>query len=191
MSKYFINFPKVQHDLTNEGQKVELTNILRRFKVESSLKNTTGVYNKYVIKDGDRPDIIAEKYYKDAGFAWVVLLFNEINDPIFDWPLDTYNFEEYIKGKYGSLAAAQAEVHEYRQIIREKEVKYDGRIIEKKYIVVDKTIYDTLTEQFKESVSKYDWEVEENEKKRNIKLLDTRYLQKLKDEVKDILRNGI
>ena len=114
MSNYFSYFPVTDHDLTNIGQKVKLTNILRRFKIPSSLSERTDVYYEYDIQDGDRPDTIAEKYYGDAKYAWLVLHFNDIEDVIFDFPLSTYDFEEYIKGKYGSLASAQSEVHEYR-----------------------------------------------------------------------------
>jgi len=63
MSNYFSYFPKTPHDLTNNGQTVQLTNLLRRFKVQSSVANRADVYYEYDIQDGDRPDTIAEKYY--------------------------------------------------------------------------------------------------------------------------------
>jgi hypothetical protein len=41
------------------------------------------------------------------------------------------------------------------------------------------------------TVSKYEFEEEQNEKKRKIKILDKRYLNKIRDEVEDILRNNV
>jgi len=191
MSKYFRYFPTTQHDLTNIGQKVDLTNILRRFKIESSLKSQAQVYHEYSLQAGDRPDTIAHKYYGDSGYAWLVLMFNEIHDPIFEWPLFNTDFDDYIKGKYGSIASAQATVYEYRKVLAEKQVKYDGTIVPKRTVVIDSTTYSSLSESERESVSEYDWEVEQNELKRQIKLVDKRYVPQIRNEVKNILRNGI
>lgn len=191
MSNYFSYFPKIRQDLTNVGQTVELTNILRRFKVKDSVKSRTDVYYTYDIQAGDRPDTIAEKYYGDSAYAWVVLHYNDIEDPIFDWALFNQDFDNYIKGKYGSIATAQATVHEYRRILTQKQTKVDGTVVPERYVVVDRTTYDTLSFTEKQSVSKWDWEIEENEKRRKIKILDKKYLSQITGEVEDILRNGV
>lgn len=190
MSKYFRFFPTVQHDLQNEGQKVLLTNILRRFRVQPSLKDNSKVYHTYNIQAGDRPDTIAHKYYGDSGYYWLVLLFNEIHDPIFGWPLFNQEFDDYIKGKYGSIPAAQGLTDHYRKILTQKQVKYDGTIIPERYITVDETTYNSLGESERYAPSCYDVELELNEKKRQIQLLDKRYLSLVRDEIKNILRNG-
>lgn len=189
MSKYFRFFPDVKHDLTFEGKSVLLTNILKRFKFHESLKKTIGVFYEYDIQDGERPDTIAAKYYGDPGYGWVVLLFNDKYDPIFDWPLFGYDFDQYIKGKYGSLSEAQAQVHEYRQILNQKETQVDGTIKQEKYIVVDQTTYNSLNGAYRKLVNKYEWEIEENERKRKIKILDKKYLPQIRDELQYAVRN--
>lgn len=191
MSEYFSYFPTVEHDLTNVGQKVDLTNILRRFIVRPDVTERADIFYEYDIQSGDRPDTIAEKYYGDAKLAWLVLHFNNIKDPIFGWALFDQDFERYIKGKYGSIPAAQAEVHEYRHILAEAQVKYDGTRISKRYVVVDETTYNSLSPTVRESVSKYDWEIEQNDARRTIKILDKRFVDKVRDEVQVILRDGI
>ena len=189
MSEYFSYFPQITHDLQDEGRNQQLTNILRRFVIKSKIKDRADVYYEYDLRSGDRPDTIAEKYYGDSDLAWVVLLYNEINDPFFGWALFDQDFEEYIRGKYGSIPEAQGEVHEYRQVLNEAEVKFDGTRVPKRYVVVDETTYNSLGQGVKESISKYDYEVEENEKRRKIKILDKRYIEQIRDEVKDILRD--
>mgnify|MGYP000870257444 CR=1 FL=1 len=202
MSNYFSYFPTIDHDLTNQGQTVKLTNILRRFKIPNSLANKAEVYYEYDIQDGDRPDTIADKYYGDSKYAWLVLHFNNISDVHFDWPLDTYNFEGYILGKYGSLAAAQAQVHEYRiylskirdgvKVPATAEVLFDGTSVPARVVVVDEQTYNTTASNFQNAVlSAYDYEIEKNESKRSIKLLDKRYLGQVRNEVEDVLRNGV
>lgn len=191
MSEYFTYFPTIEHDLTNVGQKVTLTNVLRRFIVRNDLQERADIFYKYNVQEGDRPDIIAEKYYGDADLAWLVLHFNDIKDPIFEFPLFGRNFDNYIKGKYGSVPSARAEVHEYRRILQEKEVKFDGTIIPERYVVVDLTTYNTLNPTARRTIYKYDWEEELNEKKREIKILDKRYTDKVRDEIETVLRDGI
>jgi len=191
MSNYFKFFPTTPHDLTNVGQKVDLTNIIRRFKIRPDLLTDTRVYYNYEIQSGERPDTVADKFYDDSSFYWLILLFNKIDDPIFEWPLFNYDWEQYIKGKYGSISSAQATVHEYRKILNEKTVKYDGTIIPERYVVVDSTTYSGVNPSSRQSISKYDWEDELNEERRKIKILHERYLSNITKQVKSILKDGI
>lgn len=191
MSNYFSYFPTVQHDLTNIGQTVNLTNIIRRFKVKSSLLTDTRVYNEYSIQAGERPDIVADKFYDDPSYAWLILLFNEIDDPIFGWPLFNKEFDDYIIGKYGSISSAQGTIHEYRKVLTEKSVKFDGTIIGKRAVTIDLTTYNTLGESVRESISKYDYEEELNDKKSEIKILKRRYVSEVRKQVQGILKDGI
>jgi len=191
MSRYFRYFPTVQYDLIQNGNPITLTNIMRRFVVESKLKDQINIFYDYTIQAGDRPDVIAEKYYGDANLAWLVLHFNDITDPFFGWGLNDVDLENYIRGKYGSIPAAQAEVHEYRQVLNEAQTFYDGTVVPKRYVVVDQTTYNSLSESSRESVSKFDYEVEQNDKKRQIKILDKRYVDQVIAEVKTILKDGI
>ena len=240
MSKYFSFFPTTQHDLTNIGQTVQLTNILRRFTIDSAVKDNVGVFHEYTIRAGDRPDTIAYKYYGDSGFGWVVMMMNEIHDPIFGWPMFGDDFNQYIKGKYGSVPAAMSETHEYRKTITNRQTLTNGTIIPHRYVVVDNSVmsssaysgsteyekgdtvvYTSYDEEAganktkayiyvnstaatgvappKEShwqvagnpITKFEWEVEQNEAKRNIKILDKRFLNTIKNELRTILRNGV
>jgi hypothetical protein len=191
MSIYFSYFPLVAHDLTNEGKNVLLTNIMRRFKVKSSVKDNTSVYYDYDIQAGDRPDTIAEKYYGSSSLAWIVIHYNDIIDPFYGWPLFDPDFSEYIRTKYGSISASQSTVYEYRQILQEKQTLVDGTIIPEKYLVVDQTTYNGLTELERVAVTYWDYEIEENEKKRKIKILDKKYVPQLRAEVEKVLRNNV
>jgi len=191
MSEYFSYFPITKHDLTNIGQTIDATNVLRRFIVRASVQERSDVFYEYNLQSGDRPDVVAEKYYGDPDLAWLVLLFNEITDPMFDYPLFDRDFETYIKQKYGSIPRAQSIVHEYRQILNEKSVKFDGTVLEKRYVAVDETTYNTLSEANRELITKFDHEEELNDEKRSIRLLDKRFLNQVKSEVEVILKDGI
>lgn len=188
MSNYFSYFPTTYHDLRNTGRKTEVTNILRRFKVKTSLQQRTDVFYEYSIQDGDRPDVIAEKFYGNAKYAWVVLHFNDIIDPQFGWPLFGADFDRYIIGKYGSMASAKSTVKNYYKVIRNAFVRNDGTRVPKYEVVVDLTTYNSLSPTARRSETQYDWEVEQNEERKQIRLIEPRYLSQLVDEVETILQ---
>lgn len=188
MSNYFSAFPTTEHDLENDGSHVSLTNILKRFKFRTTAEDFGANFYDYEIQYGDRPDIIAEKYYGDPDYAWVVLHYNGIHDVRFDWPLFNEEFENYIRGKYGSIPEAQAQVKGYYYIKTPARVLNSGVSIPEQLLEVDLDTYNTLDPSVRKSVSAFDWEDEQNELKRNIRILDERYLEQISDEVTSILR---
>ena len=103
MSKYFNYFPQTFY--TSDGVTVgSFTNIISRYSFEKSFKNNTAVSYEYDIQDGDTPEIIADKFYDDSERHWIVLMFNDITDPQFDWPMDYRTLISYIDEKYSASA---------------------------------------------------------------------------------------
>lgn len=67
-------------------------------------------YYPFTIRSGQRPDQIAEAYYKDPNLAWLVYHSANVVDPYYGWPLDNQSFSEYIVDKYGSFPNAQKKI---------------------------------------------------------------------------------
>lgn len=191
MSKYFRYFPTTTNDLTQTGNQVEVTNILKRFAFRTEVEKNDAVFYDYVVQAGDRPDTIAEKYYGDSRHAWVVLHFNNIEDPVFGWVLFGEDFERYIEGKYGTVSAAHSTVHEYRKILTQRSVRNDGSIVPERYVVVDETTYNSTPPTSRRLISKYDYEAELNEERGKIRLLDERFLADCVAEAKTILKSNL
>ena len=187
MSNYFSFFPKIQHDLKDTAKKTELTNILRRFKVKTKVKNLVGTYYDYTMHEGDRMDSIAQRYYGDSNLAWVILHFNDIVDPYYDLPLFGKQFSDYITEKYGSVTIARATIKNYFRILQQEQLLIDGTRIPKEQIVVDLKTYNTLSASNRDSESAYEFEERLNDDKKNLKILDKRYLNQLVKEVKSVL----
>jgi len=188
MSNYFSYFPTTFHDLRNTGRKTEVTNILRRFKVKDKLKDNVGIFYEYSIQEGDRPDVIADKFYGNANYAWIVLHYNDIIDPFFDWPLFGENFRRFIISKYGSVATAQATVKNYYQILSAEFIRNDGTRVPRREVVVDQTTYNSLSPTDRRTETAYDYEVELNEDRKQIQLLEPRFVSQAIDEVETILQ---
>lgn len=204
MSKYFNYFPKTFYTNSNNATSLEsVTNIITRFGFESSLKDNISSFYEYEIKDGDTPEIIASKYYKHPERHWIVLLFNDIIDPQFDWPMDYGTFTGYVDTKYkanGGISWAKNinNVHSYYRVST-RTSDFDGtQLIEKFQItqeeyantgisVVSYTLQDksTVTETISTEVKSYfDYEIDLNEAKRNIKLLKPEFVSTVEKEFK-------
>ena len=183
MPYLFRSFPQVNYSLKKNKNFELLTNITLRFKVRDIIKNRTAIYFDYVVKDSDRPDIIASKYYDDPSLDWIIFLVNDIVDPYYDWPLNDESFDSYMRTLYGSTAEAKSTVFEYRKIINNQSVRFDGKIIPKRTVVVDLNTYNSLAATDREQISAYDYYFEQNTEKRKIKILDKQFVSSLVREV--------
>lgn len=97
---YFKSFPLTIFEFN--GQQSAVRDILRRAKFLTEYKDITDLYNTYTIKDGDTPTSLALSYYGSTSYHWVILMFNEIHNIYFEWPLEYLALENYCKDKYGA-----------------------------------------------------------------------------------------
>ena len=205
---YFDTFPLViASDYKNNA--ILLTNLMARVEIIPSLLRNPLLFYSYDVKESDRPDIVANKYYDDSNKYWMVLYANEIMDPLYDWPLTSQQFDAYLKNKYSQAAGGDAfvltyttgTVQEYRKTI----TTYDSTSLETttKTVVVDLTTYNSITtgsvtQTFssgasvtrtisKTPVSIYDYEIELNEAKQNIKLINSSYSNQLENDLKTLM----
>jgi hypothetical protein len=104
MAKFFNYFPKTVYTAnTNSSGLDTVTNIISRFGFEQKLKDNSAAFYKYSIQDSDTPEIIAHKFYENSERHWIVLMFNDILDPQFDWPLDYKTLISFIDEKYKDI----------------------------------------------------------------------------------------
>lgn len=215
MAKYFNYFPKTFYSSNNNSVGVDsVTNIIARFGFENSLKQNSSAFYKYNIQESDTPEIIARKYYDNSERHWIVLMFNDIVDPQYDWPLNESVLINYIDTKYTSNGSANTpaqtglawamdtnNVHSYYKIVTR--TSFDGtQIIEK--LEIDANTYTNLNETTntfaledgttitqtvtKEKESYYLYEVNLNESKREIKLLKPEFVSAVEKEFKKVIK---
>lgn len=220
MAKYFNYFPKTVYSTDTKSNALDtVTNLIARFSFEQKLKENSSVFYFYDIKDGDTPEIIARKFYENIERHWIVLLFNDIVDPQFDWPLESRTLNEYIDRKYSSpeyadtantsvsglsWAKSLSNVHSYYKVITE--TTFDKTTVQKLQVddltYANNTLMQNGTNQnyllgdntsvnikiTKETKTYFDYELEENEKKRKIKLLKPEFVSAVEKEFKRVVK---
>lgn len=106
--RYFYKFPKTTYN------NALCTDITKRVTILDVYNNDPTNYHKMTIVNSIRPDHIADQYYNDPMFDWLVYLGNGIIDPYYGWYLDTDDFNKYIVKKYGSIEQAQKKIKHYQ-----------------------------------------------------------------------------
>lgn len=195
--QYFDTLPKVVY--TNNGVSQIYTNLMARASVMPEFLKSPSIYYKYSIQEGDTPEIIAAKYYNDSYRYWIVLFTNQLLDPQWDWPLTGQTFENYMIKKYSEVNPKNV-VHHYEKTI--KQYNTASMITTENTVVIDDVDYqiqDNMSYvafiggeevQFqitKTAISLYEHEYKLNETKRDINLLNVRYVEELEKQLKKLM----
>lgn len=217
MAKYFNFFPKTYYSANNSPSLDTVTNIIARFGFESALKENSSAFYKYSVRDSDTPELIAYKYYNNAERHWIVLMFNDIMDPQYDWPLQYQPLLDYINNKYSANNYADtantnisgltwamnvANVKAYYKYVTTTNNVDGTKMIDKIELDADTwgntsisttnyTLQDgtsVTVEITKDKLSYYDYEQEVNEAKREIKLLKPEFVPQVEKEFKKIIK---
>ena len=179
MSEFFQHYPQISYDISGtKPVKVKtVINLMKKAKLKGLVVDDIVSYYPYSIMEGERPDHVSEKIYGNVKYTWLIFLINNITDPIYDWPLATREFGAYIKNKYGSLVTAKSTIHHYEQILRTRvEATGTTEAIPEARIEIDLTTYNTLDEASRNIKYCYNWEVDRNEAKRDIKLIGRNFV---------------
>lgn len=197
--QYFKTLPKIIYTDKNKVSTL-YTNLLARVSFIPEMLNNSLNFYTYSVQDDDTPEIVAHKYYNDVNRFWIVLYCNEIIDPQWDWPLAYTQLNKIVENKYENPNA----IHHYEKVITKtsRGSENDQTVVEK-YVISGEEFLHLLYENpfgiaptstfelptgFVDisvqpvAVSNYDYEFEQNENKRNIKLLNKVYADQLESE---------
>lgn len=89
-------------------------NLLKRVSFDDKVKNFVTNFYAYTLNRGDRIDTVAFDYYDDVDFDWLIYHINDIIDPHYDVALGDFEFENYIKKKYGNERNAKRKIVYYQ-----------------------------------------------------------------------------
>lgn len=130
--KYFENFPSTIYTFDKNTVNQQLvTNIFARSRFLKEISENTDIAYEYNIKEGDTPDIIADKVYGDSNRYWIILLFNKISNPYYEFPMKNDVLETYITKKYSqTLNESQSTIHHYEKQIT-KTTTSNGTVLSK------------------------------------------------------------
>jgi hypothetical protein len=186
-----------QSQQTNRNSSYDYTrvkNLFRRAKIRDDFFKNATAFTKYKIIGEERPDQVAEKIYGSSEYDWVVLISNNILNTRTEWPLSDAEFSNYIERKYTEAELASAHHYETTLVTdsRGKMIVPAGKIVDSNFTVkyYDDILDVLVTKNPVKLVSIYEYEIQQNDKKRNIYILRPRFLQTAIDDMRRIMSYG-
>ena len=170
---YFNKFPLLAYDIKGDKVRKLLPDILKRVKLRSVIKSGGMVFEKYDVKDGEKPEDIAFKWLGDAELHWIILMTNNVTDRYYDWPMNQVQFAEFLTDKYGDNVDA---VHHYEVTKDSGRTTSNGPSDYSHLVEVNSDTDNAI------SISNRQYEEREQDKKRQIQLLNKSFLGVFIDE---------
>ena len=187
---------------------IRIKNIFRRVKIQDWIAENTNFFNKYTIRDGERPDTMAERLYGSSDRDWIIILTAGITNIRNDWPLGNYDLYRYAEAKYGTDLNA---IHHYETIeVRDNKGRLilpGGQKVDQNFTIP--TPYDASATNFYvgvrpqsdnidyrsvnsdinpvTGVSNYEYETQLNESKREIEVMKPIYLQQFLNDMRELM----
>ena len=140
--------------------------------------------NSDIVYDIDsQNEWISSCYNKKTYYHWIIMLVNNVTDPYHDWPKTQREMQLYLGNKYGD-AEAQQSVHHY-------EIAQDSGDTTIKIWVENDADTDAYTSTAITPITNYEYEQNEQDRKRQIQLLDPNYVNMFINEFANRMKESI
>ena len=178
---YFDSFPVIRYGST-DGTIKNVTNLLRRVAVRSKLKTNISFFDTYDVKNGETPEIIADKLYDDPKLHWIIMLVNNVTDRYHDWPMSEQQFNSYLNEKYSNPDG----IHHYEISQESGDTTQKIEVYDPELISSDTDAYTSAT-----AITNREFEESEQDKKRKIRLLDPIFVDQFVDEFRSLIKESV
>ena len=176
---YFSRFPMMVYDMKDDNNYKLLPDILRRIKTRSAIAASLSLFDTYDVRNGERPEDIAFKWFGDAELHWVVLMMNDVTDRFHQWPMSQPQFDEFLKDKYG--AGNEDSAHHYELVKDSGKTSSSGPNDYSHRVEVNSDEDNAI------EITNRAYEERLQDKYRTIRLLDRRYLDEFIEEFDNLI----
>ena len=166
------------YDVKNNGNFKLLPDIIRRVKQRNAIKSGQFIFDTYDVKNGEKPEDIAYKWFGDAQLHWVILMTNDVTDRYYQWPMNDAQFEEFIADKYSNPDA----VHHYEVTKDSGRTTGQGPNDYSHLVEVNSDTDNAI------SISNREYEERIQDKNRSIRLLNQRFLSDFLEEFDKLIK---
>ena len=184
-----LDYPSLRNDRNSAYDYHLVKNIFKRAVLRDDIFDEVTAFSKYSVQGDERPDQVANKFYKDSGLDWVILTTNNIVHVRDEWPMGNQDFLTYLNAKYTSEELSN--IHHYEtELLRDS----DGKLIHPKGLRVPSDYSISFldrgvlrTESKITSFTFLEHETNLNDAKRDINILKSNYLDLFLDDFAEIM----
>ena len=162
---YFKTFPKIYYSLRERNVNVlkVVSDITQNVRIKKETLSNITLWEYYDMKDGETPEILAEKVYGNSSLHWVIMLTNERYDVYNDFPLQWEELNTHITRKYQNPYV----IKEYRDS--------NGFVVDSNALGATAITY-------------RDYEIALNDSKRRIKLIAPSLINRVVNELNSLIK---
>ena len=172
---YFANFPRIPYDSVGNREFKIVTNLLKRVGLRAKVKSNVLFFDTYDVKEGETPEMIADKLYDDPEYHWIILLINDITDRYHQWPMNSNQFLTYLNDKYSNVDATHH--YEISQVSGDTTIKIN--------IGLDNTEHSGAS-----IVTNREYEEDRQDELRKIRLLNPIYIDSFVSEYEKMIKES-
>lgn len=200
-SSYFSLVPNLKYDQKpisypfSESDFVITKNFFKRFRINSDVFDQSQLYNRITIDDGARRlDLISEALYGRPDYDWIIILTNNLVNPLFEYPLTELQLQKQVEKNYDDPYNT---INHYEIIANSKQEELFGRVLYDEGTHVDETFYNKnhkyLLDDNEEvasgrdlafPVTQYQFEQQINDNRRNLYALKPELVELFIDDIR-------
>ena len=166
--------PDVYYNISKSPTDVTLIigkNIWRRAEILGEYRNSLSLFEEYIVQNGEKPEDIAYRAYRNPFYAWTILVANDIVNYYEQWPRSTQQLNEFVTDKYSNPGAIKHYVTTELKDSNGNIIVPAGKVVPSTYSVSYFDGTSTVTASPVTSVSNYTYEAELNAEKEKVQII--------------------
>ena len=164
--------------------------IWRRAQILTEFKSQVTMFDEDIVGDGERPEDIATRLYRNPFYNWTIFIINDITDYYAQWPRSVTQLQDFINQKYSN---PQATKHHVTTEVRDNNnnvIVPAGKVVPSNFQVSYYNGSTTVTANPVVSVTNAMYETELNSKKQKIQVIKPSIIEDFVAEYKALLLKG-
>ena len=146
-------------------------NIWRRAQILVEYKSQVTLFTEENVRDGERPEDIATRLYRNPFYNWTILVINDITDVYAQWPKSVQQLQDFINQKYDNPMATKHHVTTEVKDAVGNIVVPAGKVVPSNFQIAYYNGSTTITATPVASITNASYETELNSKKQNIQVV--------------------
>ena len=165
-------------------------NIWRRAQILVEYKAQVTLFTEENVKDGERPEDVATRLYRNPFYNWTILVINDITDVYAQWPKSVQQLQDFINQKYTNPMATKHHVTTEVKDANGNIIVPAGKVVPSNYQIAYYNGSNTVTAIPVASVTNATYETELNSKKQNIQVVKPELIEDFVSVYYDIANKG-
>ena len=165
-------------------------NIWRRATILTEYKSQVSLFVEDQVGDGERPEDVATRLYRNPFYNWTVLVMNDITDYYAQWPRSVTQLQDFINQKYENAQATKHHVTTEVKDANNNVIVPAGKIVASNFQVAYYNGSTTVTANPVASVSNAQYETELNSRKQVIQVIKPDLIEDFVATYGEILKKG-